>query len=416
MKKVRLYLQLSLKLALKGRLSLALLLASVFLLSFIFVVSLSLLLSLQNDQIDVMRDVLDFDLQIGYSDISDEQIRGLEGVGGAYLCSDIMVFSTNSDAVITKRFCQRELFENSRFRSKFDFFPLVPRDAPFCLVSSWMPAVKMESALFITKGRNGRANIYKDDSNPTETYSTPYSLLDNIAFENVFAASMGSGSDDSSTDGDSGIGSGGHSAAGAVKVVCNGEMRRLNSKLKSSDGLFYGIYADDFGSVVRQLEDNGVPFRTYKDISKSVYSALITERVVFFMVLFFLLVVLVILICRLFLRFLAEDARKAAILIVLGMDRNVSFRVFSLPCMALTLLALVSGSVSGCVFVSVDAMKKAVFNFFFNSMSEIPFSVSYPFVALFAFASLALVVAMHFIINARMKRSDLMGIIKSKGE
>ena len=402
MSRLGLFLRLSSKLALRGRLSLSLLLASVCLLSFIFVVSLSMLLSLQKDQIDVIRDVLDFDFQVSKTDEAERVLRDLKGVGGIYLCCDIAVFGGDSDSFLNKRFCPAELFDNSRFRSKFDRLPYAGPTSSFSFVSSFLPALKHGDSFYVAKGANGRANIFKDDFSRANLFSSSYAMLDGMAFENIFVS-----------DGANGTSS---PPENALKVDSFGSERFLNPKIRSAGDLFYGIYADDFNRVARQLRSSGIEYRTYMDISRSICSALMIERVLFFFILLFLLVILVALIYRLFIRFLAEDRRKAAILMILGMDRRQSLGVFSVPCAALTFVSIVFGSLMGCLFITRDGIRKSVFDFLFKSMSGMGFRVSYPFVCVFVLVSSCIVLAMHYAIFAKMSKTDVIGIVKSRGE
>jgi ABC-type antimicrobial peptide transport system permease subunit len=268
-------------------------------------------------------------------------------------------------------------------------------------VSSFLPALKYQDSFYVSEGANGRAGIFKDDFSRSNVFSTSYPLLDSMAFENVFLPQSSSSPDAFGT---------------ALALDFQGEKRYLNPKIKSADGLFYGIYASDLNSVVRQLKKAGVEYRTYKDISKSVYSALITERVMFFLILMFLLIILAILICRLFMRFIAQDKRNAAILMVLGMGRKSAFEVFAAPCVALTFASLLLGTVAGCIFVSNSRIRDAVLSSLFKSMSGMSFRISYPFAAFFVFVSAALVVVMHGVLVAKMKKTDVIGIIKSNGE
>lgn len=346
--------QLIRKVVLKDRSLFVFLNLALFLLSFVFLLTYFVINSLQQVHLKTIRDIVSYDIRIDESLASKEEIENIKYIDGAYLTSELEIFSPDSNSVLKLRFVSPELFSTKRFDSQFIFFS-PPVDLNTATFSSSSTISPFKDYYYIKKSSSSRAIIGQLDIIPNSYFYSKSPVLNDVGFMDIkYAKELG--------------------------LDC-----------------YWGLYVNNMKLAKRTLDNMGIKYTTFRDFSTTLTTALAVERYMFILALFFIFAVLVILFYRLAVKFINENRKNISALVFLGMREREVFAVFSLPMGIIAFISAFLGCIFAYMFSSSQSLKRTIFMAIFSQdlrlslQPSVTFGVIYMLlcaISLFSFSSI----------------------------
>lgn len=338
------YLHIVNKVAIKEKTLFVLLQISLLVLSFIFLVVYFLINGIQKIQFDAIRNVRSFDVRIylddnkGVSDIED--IRAINGIEDVFLVSEIKLFSTTDNKEIILKMVSDNLFTNKRFNSQFMFFnPPLSAGISASTMTSLSPFVEY---YYIKKSTFNRAMLTKTKLLITSYFYSQSPVCENVAFSSI------------------------------------------DNQLFDYGDKYFAIYATSQKKLEKSLNAKNIIFKTYRDYDTTLTTALHIERYLFMFALFCIFIVLVILLYRLMLRSIFENAKNIKTFLILGLIEKKVYVLFTIPMFIASIVSISLGC-SGAIVVAKKKVFDSIFKQLFgeiNLFADLKFSFFYILVCL----------------------------------
>ena len=292
-----------------------------FTLGFIFVVAVSMLFGLQEGQIALLRDVIGFDFIIDGSDVDGEVIEKLKSNARVYEFCDVDVYSVESSTHLIIRYAEEAYYTDDRFKSNFISFRIDEDSATAAIIGSYN---SYEKYISLFKGANKRAVIRQEKIRVNNYFVCEHELLSDYVFA-------------------------------------------ILNKNETKNTVNYGIYAKNIRDVKKLLSDNNIEYKTYKEKSATIWSALMIERALFIFVLVFLIIIIALLLLRLFDKFIDENKRNITIIRCLGGTDRMLYALFASPAGIFAFLFSLSGSALAGLFIKMESFQNLIFSLIFTS-------------------------------------------------